>query len=237
MSTPCLISRLTLLLALSLPSLLHAAAPAPFMVRYNASYGSFNAESTRSLQLDAASGHYVMLAETRLTLLGANLSSIRERSEFLWQDDAPQPLLYSYEQKGIGARNRNIRFDQEQHTLTWAADGKSGSLPFTEPVYDDLTSFIEIRRQLLQGRDDIQFNVVDKDTIDPYHYQVLGQDTLKTPIGEYSTVHLMRVRDANSVRSTEFWLAPDLDYVLLKLRHMEPDKRLIQLNVQSLERR
>jgi hypothetical protein len=238
----CTLTRLALLLALSLSPLLEAAAlvdasaPTPFVVHYQASYGGFSAESVRSLKFGDTADHYVMLAETRLALLGATLSSIRESSEFLWSNAALQPLLYSYEQKGIGARSRGVSFDQDRRELTWTVNGNSGTLAFTEPVYDDLTSFIEIRRQLQEGREDIQFDVADKDAIEPYHYQVVGRDMLNTPIGQHQTVHLMRIRDAGSERSTEFWLAPDLDYVLLKLRHMEPDGRLIQLNVLSLER-
>jgi hypothetical protein len=235
------VTRLALLFALSMPPLAPAATPGqaeppePFVVHYNASYGGFTAESVRSLKRDATTNRYVMVAETSLTLVGLNLTSIHERSEFLWNDNIAQPLLYSFDQTGLGARSRGVTFDQDQRELTWTSDGKSGTLPFSEPVFDELTSFMEIRRQLQEGRQDLEFEVADKAEILTYHYQVVGEETLDTPLGEHRTIHLKRIRDAGSERTTEFWLAPDLDYVLLKLRHMEPDGRLVQLNVRSLE--
>jgi Protein of unknown function (DUF3108). len=231
-----LISRLSLLLALSLPPLVQAAAPTPFVVQYNASYGSFSAESIRSLSLDESGQRYVMLAETRLTLLGSSLSSIHERSEFMWEGDMPLPQVYSYEQRGLGARSRGIDFDLEEGKLTWTVDGQSGTLPVNEPVYDDLNGFMEIRRQLQLGHEKIEFQVAERNSIKTYRYQVLGHETLDTPVGSYHTVRLERVRDPGSERSTEIWLAPELDYLLLKLRQVEPDGRVIQLDARSVER-
>src|SRR5690606_6003723 len=197
-----LISQLSLLLALSLPPLAQAAAPTPFVVHYNASYGSFSAESVRTLTHDAQAGRYVMEAETRLTLLGSSLSSIHERSEFLWDGDSPLPLFYSYEQKGLGARRRGIDFDQEDRELTWTIDNKTGTLPITEPVYDDLNGFMEIRRQLQEGKEQIEFQVAERDSIKTYRYQVLGHEEVEPPIGRYAAVHLERVRDPGSERTT-----------------------------------
>jgi hypothetical protein len=237
-----ILTRLALLFALHLPVLVPTAArgqaepPEPFVVHYDASYGGFTAQSVRSLKRDGAGNRYVMTAETSLKLLGLNLTSIRERSEFQWNDAIAQPLLYRFDQSGLGARSRGVDFNPERGELTWASDGGSGTLPFSTPVFDELTSFMEIRRQLQEGREDLRFEVVDKAEILTYHYQVVGEETLATPLGEHRTIHLKRIRDAGSERSTEFWLAPDLDYLLLKLRHMEPDGRLVQLNVRSLER-
>ncbi|HWK54975.1 MAG TPA: DUF3108 domain-containing protein [Hyphomicrobiales bacterium] len=227
---------LVTLLALCLPLLAWADLPEPFMVRYNASYGSLSAESWRSLSYDADNKHYVMQAQTRLTLLGGNLSSIDEHSEFLWNGTSAVPLHYRYEQKGLGARRRSADFDYANATLSWSTDGKSGSLPLTDPVYDDLNSFMEIRRQLMQGRELIEFEVMDKNEVKPYRFQVLGKEMLDTPLGKYEAVHLERLRDPKSERVTEFWLASDMDYLLLKLRQIEPDGRLIELNAREIER-
>src|SRR5690606_29307648 len=140
------------------------------------------------------------------------------------------------EQKGLGARSRSADFDYADHTLAWTNNDKRGSLPLTDPVYDDLNSFMEIRRQLLQGRELIEFDVMDKNEVKAYRFQVLGKEMLETPLGTYEAVHLERLRDPTSERVTEFWLASDMDYLLLKLRQVEPDGRLIELNAREIER-
>jgi len=229
-----LVPVLTIALLVSGP-VLQAAPPQNYVVRYDASYGKFKAQSARSLEYLSEQHIYVMRAETRLTLLGGTLSSIEEYSAVSWQNDQPVPLEYRFVQKGLGSRERSVRFDHAREVLEWTVDEKQGELPITEPVYDDLSSFLVLREQLLGGATSLQFKVSDKAEIKPYQYDVVAMETLDTALGSFDTVHLSRIREPGSTRTTEIWLAPDLDYLLLKLLQSEPDGRDIKLEVREIE--
>lgn len=219
--------------ALLASTLLQAGAPGEFEITYDARLGSWRAESSRNLSLDPSSGIYRMQATSSIKLLGQNLSTIREEASFRWQDDLPIPLHYNFEQSGIGARERSVAFDYALGETRFYVDNRSGSYPLSAPIYDELTAFQVIRQQLQTGASEIHFTVLDRDEPELWHFRVLTQGLLHTDLGDFTAVHLERVRGEGNKRRTEFWLASDFDYLLLKLVQEEPNGRTLTLNVAS----
>lgn len=215
---------------LVLPSL-YAAPPVPFEISYNASYDNFEAEASRYLRYDAETSTYWLQAEISLDLLGQTLASVIEESQVRWDADHPVPLIYQYRQEGLNTRSRSLVFDHLTHTANFTIDDKQGALVLAGPVYDDLSSYLVIREQLAAGVKDVKFEVVDKDTIKTYRYQVEEEVILNTALGKFAAVKLVRIRDDNPKRSTEIWLAKDHDYILLKLVQAEPNNHTIRLDI------
>ena len=209
----------------------YAAPPVPFEITYDARYDSFEAEASRYLRYDASTAIYQLRTEISLDLLGQTLTSVIEESQVRWESDHPVPLLYKYRQQGLNTRSRSIVFDQQAHTASFTVDDRKGTLPLTEPVYDDLSSYLAIREQLTAGVKDVEFEVLDKDTIKTYRYHVEAEVILDTALGKLAAVKLVRIRDDNPKRSTEIWLAKDHDYILLKLVQGEPNNHTIRLDI------
>jgi hypothetical protein len=206
--------------------------PLPFELGYSASYSGLKAQSQRSLQ-KLADGSYRMDSETSLRILGAELSHISETSTFDWSDSLPVPRAYSYVQSGIGSRERSLDFDHAGGTATWHVDERTGTIEIDTPLYDDLNSFLVLRELLSNGMDALFFDVVDKDSIKHYHYEVLDREPLQTELGIFKTVHVERIRDEGSERHTEFWLAEDHEYILLKFLQTEPGEKEIRLDINA----
>lgn len=213
-------------------SLLAAPPPGEFEVVYDARLGSWRAESSRSLRYNAASGVYHMQAQSRIRLLGQDLVRIEEQARFGWQDELPKPLDYHFQQSGIGARERRLNFDWQQDQARYQVDKDSGVLPLEGTVYDELTALLAIREQLLAGETDISFTVLDRNHLETWRFRVLDEEVLHTDLGDFASVHVERVRE-NSDRRTEFWMASDYDYLVLKLVQEEPDGRVLTLSVSS----
>ena len=55
-----------------------------------------------------------------------------------------------------------------------------------------------------------------------YNFQKLGNEQVKIPAGTFNTVKVRVVRTGNK-RETEFWLAKEIDYLPVKIRHREKD--------------
>jgi|GEM_PF-500489 hypothetical protein len=208
-----------------------AAPPAEFEIRYDAHLGNWQAESERSLRFDTSTQTWHMQATSRVLLLGNSLSTITEKSNFRWQGELPVPLEYSFVQSGIGERQRSIKFDHEASIVKFTVDEKSGQYPLAFPVYDDLSAYLVLRQQLEQGAKDIYFGVFDRDKIETYHYRVLDESTLHTKLGDFPSVHIERVREDGNKRRTEFWLARDQDFLLLKLEQEEPNGRVLEMDI------
>lgn len=211
----------------------HAEPPRPFSATYNASYEGIRAGAQRSLTFDEATGQYTMSSTVELTLFGSSLTRIDERSNFLWVDEGPLPQHYEFVQSGFGARRRSVDFDHENGVANFAINDQRGQLALDGPAFDDLSGYLAAKEQLMQGKTEARFNVVERGEIREHHYRIVGHVVLDTPIGKIDAVHLARIRGEDSARKTEIWLAPDHDYLLLKLVQTEPGGNTIELSIRS----
>lgn len=221
-----------LLLVSLLPAAASAAEPQPFELQYAASYGNFAASAERTLQADA-SGGWQLHSLISLRLLGSVISSIDENSHFSWQDELPLPHQYRFLQKGIGSRSRSIDFATDGASASYRINDDSGTLTFSGRTFDALNSELVLRARIAAGETDINFNVADRGEVKPYHYRVVGNETLVLPVGSLATVHVERLRDEGSDRTTDLWLASEHDYVLVKLLQSEPDGDTITLELKT----
>ena len=212
-----------------------ADPPLPYKLAYDAHFGSFSAKSERSRQFDAASQTWHVQALSYVTIFGKDLTRITEDASFGWKDNLPVPQSYSFVQTGIGKRSRSVEFDHQAGVAHFRVNDERGDLPLEMPVYDDLSFFLVIRDQLQRGLVDLNFDAVDRNEIKHYLYRVVDRPQLKSAIGTYATVHVERIRDEGSQRTTEFWLVPELDYLLVKMLQVEPNGREIRLDIRSAQ--
>lgn len=219
--------------SLAQATLVWAADLQPFTLNYKASYGSFDAAAVRSLSRAANANSWEMKSKVEVKLLGTTASSVEETSAFSWQNDQATSSRYDYVQKGIGKRHRQLEFAADGKSANYTVNDKGGVLTFTTPVFDNLTSGLMLRKHLANGETDISFTVADKAEASTQSYQVVGKENIVTPAGTFSTMHVKRVRDSDNKRTTDIWLAPDHDYVLVKLLQTEPDGDAISLELKS----
>lgn len=225
--------QLLLLAVIGLPAAMaQATPPGEFEIVYDARLGSWAAESSRSLHHDQASGEYRMQALSRIRLLGQDLVRIDEQANFAWHGDSPRAISYHFDQSGIGARERRVDFDWQHGLAHYAVEDETGTLPVTGEVYDELTAFLAIRQQLQAGNKEIAFTVLDRSRLETWRFRVIDEEVLHTDLGDFASVHVERIRE-NSERRTEFWMASDYDYLVLKLVQEEPNGRTLTLNVES----
>jgi hypothetical protein len=210
-----------------------AAAPLPFATTYNASYEGISADAERSLVFDAVTGKYTLASTVDLTLFGSSLTKIEERSEFLWVNEQPLPQHYQFVQSGFGARARTVDFDHVSKSANFTINENKGTLMLEGAIFDELSGYLAATEQLDDGAREVRFNVVDKGEIREHHYKVVDRQRLQTPIGRINAVHIERIRGEASARKTEIWLAPDHDYLLLKLLQTEPDGSTIALDIET----
>lgn len=208
-----------------------AAEPALFALEYDGRFGSWHAKSVRSLTQEEANGVYHLQSQSKVLLLGKSVSTITEDATFTLQDSLPLTSHYSFNQTGIGARTRSVDFDRAAGIARYQVKDKRGELALQGPVHDELTSFLVLRQLLELGEQDIVFDVLDRDHIESHHYRVLNEGPLHTALGDFEAVHVARLREAGSERKTEFWLARNYDYVLLKLEQSEPNGSNIGLDI------
>ena len=67
------------------------------------------------------------------------------------------------------------------------------------------------------------YHIADGKGISHHRYQLKGRERIRTPAGEFDTVHVERVREPNEKDSAELWLAAELGYIPVRLLDIEKD--------------
>lgn len=225
------IRRFLALLALALPLVASATPPLPFAAKYEARYGGFKASAERSLQ--TTDDGIEMNTRLELKLLGKTISRIHEASSLATDDSTGElrPVSYSFEQTGLGSRSRSVSFDWDSAVATTLTGNQENTIELDGPAMDNLSGYIAMREQLLDGKTEVSFLGIDKGKKEEFHYSVIGEEILETTAGQFRALKLERIRDEASHRSTEIWLALDWDYLLIRLVQREPGSNTIMLDL------
>ncbi|MDG2175459.1 MAG: DUF3108 domain-containing protein [Gammaproteobacteria bacterium] len=212
----------------------YSDSPAQFSADYVARYGGFRASAERKLTKEDTD-IIVLHSSIELKLLGQTLSTIRETSEITLNDENGQarPEYYEFLQTGLGGRSRQITFDWKQRSSIVHSDNQVINIPLEGSETDNLSAYLEIRRQLIAGKKDIIFPGIYKGELEEIHYRVRGEELVDTLPGTFNTLRLERIREPGSDRSTVIWLAPAWDYLLIKLIQEEPGSNTISLELKA----
>jgi hypothetical protein len=205
----------------------------PYQLDYTAHYRNLAATATRTLQADANGHDWLLQSSVALELMGATVVRINETSRFGWQHNQPVSREYAFVQTGLGSRERKLQFAEDGHEAAFAINDEMGVLALAAPTFDNLNLLLVLRDQLAAGNTDISFPVADRGELSMHRYQVVGEEQLTTAAGSFATVHLQRIREEGNTRTTDFWLARDHDYVLVKLLQTEPGGDNITLEVKQ----
>jgi hypothetical protein len=79
----------------------------------------------------------------------------------------------------------------------------------------------------LQAKDDkapetVEFAMVDHKRVKAYRFAITGREQIRIPAGTFDTVLVQRVDDPK--KSSKFWLAPERDYMPIKVEQLRGGK-------------
>lgn len=145
-----------------------------------------------------------------------------ELSQFQWLTNCqPKPLHYDFETKGLSAnRSSHIAFDWNRMQATSTDKRGTHQYAINDDIVDELNLYIKTRCALMAGQTEFSYQVAYGRRIRVYDYKVVGIEKINTAFGKLRTLRVERIRK-NSKRKTTVWVAPDLDYFMVKIRHIE----------------
>lgn len=203
-----------------------AQALVPFTASYTADMKKIpvNGEANHSLQPNA-DGSWTLAFHA-----GMFVAKLTEESQLRLDDDQLIPLNYRYERKGLGrSRVDTQHFDWPNGLVTGEYKKREFSLA-TEPGLLDKTTYqLALQRDLLAGKTDMHYRVVDGDQVDDYQFRVVGEKRVTTRAGQFDAVEVERVREADAKRQTKLWFAKDWQYLLVRLKQIETDGQQYQI--------
>lgn len=170
-----------------------------------------------------------------------------EKSEFFKKNDTIVPLRYEFENEEKGKKLiGSVYFDWDTNEAIKrfvgrrGRDAKGEKLPsemkekLTANTLDKVTYTLALRQDLLSKREDLTYKVIEPKKTKSYTFKIIGEEKLKTPMGEFNTVKLEHVSD-NGERVTQIWMAKDFDYLMIKLVQIKKDKLEAEAVIKELK--
>jgi hypothetical protein len=145
-----------------------------------------------------------------------------EKSIFKRNNNQLIPQEYEYEIVEKGQRKiGKLKFDWK-HKKIKVIQGESHPISILPALAQDKVSEniqlrLHLQQDLQKGKDSYSYIVVERNKIKTYTFNVLGQEKIQTPLGEFDTVKIEHVSD-DQKRKTLAWFAKDLHYLMVKVQ-------------------
>jgi uncharacterized protein DUF3108 len=222
-----------LLLAVLAPAAAFAAPPGHVVVEYDMSRNdTVMAELTETLSHDGKS--YRIVSEGRGKGIFAVLArgTVARTSEGAVTPEGLMPREYRDQR---GSRTASASFDRTARTLVQEKDGKSETQPLPERAQDRLSYLWSLAFLPPRGGHVAAMVADGRGAPVHYDYAVAGTETLKTPMGDLETLHLIKQRTPDDSRQTEVWLATKHDYIPVRVLVIEKDGTRLDQVVTRIE--
>jgi hypothetical protein len=210
----------------------HAAGlPEKFEATYTLSAGPLTlAEMTRKLY-PKGDGSYVYESHSKPVGYARwfTNSTLVERSEWRYEKQQPRPLLYSYDRTGDRDKERHVKliFDWVNGVVTNIINKDPWKMEIPPGAQDKLLYQLTLVHDLQLGqRAKLEYNVADGGSVKNIKFEIIGEERIKTAIGEFDTLKLK----TEGTRTTTLWCAKTLGYfpVLIE-QHDDRGQALLKL--------
>jgi hypothetical protein len=145
----------------------------------------------------------------------------QESSRFDWKDCQLTPREYRHDFHGLGIdRASAIDFDWQRHIATESRGDKRREIALPSPAYDGLNMAMLARCRLRDGARQFTFPVLYRGERKEMSFRVVGNERVSTPVADFDTVLVERIYEQRFKR-TRVWVAPQLDWFMVRFEHVE----------------
>ena len=165
----------------------------------------------------------------------------REESEiFELVNNQIKPIKYDFNQRILFRRYKaSADFDWNANEVEFVEDKDKGIVELSENVLGPSSASLQLRldfREFDRDKipDTISYVVYWKGTIKNRTYEVKkDKESIETPFGTYEAFKVSRQFEEGSERSQVFWLAPDLDFSVIKI--YDKNDREVEIKIKNFE--
>ncbi len=194
---------------------------------------------TRALGMSMSLSRKLELEGDTYTLssFGKNmLLTLSEQSSFTIEDGQVLGQQFKSESRALKTQRRAVNFDQSAGVIDSMKQGNWTQHEWQPGLLDRFSQQQQIRLTLLETDsppDQLAFTVVDGPKISEKIWQRVESEPIDTPLGRLEVVSYREVHDNPKKRASRIWLAPELQYLMVKTEHIERSSK-IRVNIESL---
>lgn len=159
------------------------------------------------------------------------LANLKETAQFSWVGDTIQPASFSSVRNITGVKKASLLdFNHSNKILTRVTKKQEESLTYIEGALDRLSFQLQLQQDLLLNKHDITYNIVNRSSIKKNQFEVVGEEIISTKAGDFKTVKIKVVREKKN-RVTFIWVAPDWQYLFVRLIQLKDDKKQFSIEL------
>ena len=188
-----------------------------FEAIYKTSALGMTLDLTRSLTQDGAT--YTLSSRGKNMLINMN-----ESADFRIVQGKIEGIRFDSKVKSLKTNKRAVRFDESAGVIDSMKRGDWTQHPWEPDILDRFSQQQQLRLTLIgaaEPPETLEFRVVDGPKVSDKRWQRLPNEVIDTPLGQISTVKYRAVHTNPDKRASEIWLAPELDYLMVKTIHVE----------------
>ena len=173
-------------------SLAKAETLQPYQASYTAEFDGLpvKGEAERSLKKNN-DGSWSLDFEASMLVF-----SFTERSRFQLVDGKVRPLTYNMRKGSFGkSRTSAVTFIWDKKQADSSEKDRHWTLALKRSDQDKISYQQQLQLDLNSGKQQFSYPVIDGDERDDYTFQLDGEETLTTPLGQLDTVRLKRIRE------------------------------------------
>lgn len=131
--------------------------------------------------------------------------------------------------------SENLSFNWHNNSAN-RQHNKDGTLNFqlNQPYYDPMSLYFKARCDLMAGKKQLSYPLIYKGRQTTHQYHVIGTETVKTGMGDFEALVVQRQR-SNPNRRTTFYVAPALDYLIVKIHHRESSLASVSMTLKHMD--
>ena len=159
-----------------------------------------------------------------------------ETSDFILTDGRIQPLRYIMQRSGTGPnRYYELNLDPAAKVLSEGKKRQPKAVNWQDDWQDQISYQLQLALDLKAGKTEFHYNVLNRNGNSKlYHYKVVAEEMLPLPYGNINTLRIARI-EQNSDKQIYAWLAPELDYMLVRLWRGEDNVEQFDVQLYKLE--
>ena len=169
----------------------HTAEVLPYKATYLAKYNDFPITAVKTLIKTSDSQFSEQLKASGLLITLSESSNYR-----LSNSGQLIPLDHQIDRSIMGIKRSEFQvFDWNDKNAHYRRGEKTSNAPIEVGVLDIPTQYLQLRRDLIVGKDKFEYPVISRGKHQTYRYEFVRRETLATPIGKIDTVMMRRLRE------------------------------------------
>ncbi len=178
--------------------------------------------------------------ETRTRAIGFaavfGAKQVVERSEWKRVGDGVKPASYLYERSGRPDKTTKIAFDWNNGLVESTRRGQTSRMPVPVDTLDKLGYMLVLMEDLKAGKRSVRYHIASgKNRMKVYELKVVAEERMKTALGTFGVLRIVRERKDDD-RQTTIWVAPELDFMPVRIKHREREDEVVTISIRSFSR-